>query len=268
MNAEAPSQALRLRMRDVVTATGVPASTIHYYIQIGLLPEPDRTNRNQALYGIDSIERVEIIKLLNQQGHLTLAEIRDALSELDDVDLAPDASRKARRLLETFLRALTTSGDTLGLGPSVTGGELAARHVDESTLQLLAGVGLIDAEPAPHPGGEPTYSVLDALVAVRFAEFEAAAGDPVSQVRFFQLFAKYVRSMARAEVVELVRNTVRTTREVDVERILPIMRARDAVVTAIHARELALALEEAIEGGRSTAPEGHMTEEHMTGGHA
>ena len=49
-------------MKDVVTATGVPKSTIILYVNNGLLPQPVRTQPNMAYYHPSCVERVAFIK--------------------------------------------------------------------------------------------------------------------------------------------------------------------------------------------------------------
>src|SRR5262245_13343515 len=71
-----------VRMREVARLTGLPPSTIHFYVRAGLLPQPEKTGPNQAVYAPEFIERVRLIKLLQQQANLPLGEIRDALESI------------------------------------------------------------------------------------------------------------------------------------------------------------------------------------------
>jgi DNA-binding transcriptional MerR regulator len=74
-------------------ATGVPRSTIHYYIGEELLPRPAKTAASRSLYSENHLELLRRITSLKQSG-LSLAEIKQelqpnlALSSGDDVDLA------------------------------------------------------------------------------------------------------------------------------------------------------------------------------------
>ena len=95
-----------LRMRDLVEQTGVPKSTILYYLQQGLLPEPVKTSHNMAYYDPQCITRIRYIQNLQRRHRLSLSEIRlmvetrgeDAdLSiyiELNDIIFGPVKSRR------------------------------------------------------------------------------------------------------------------------------------------------------------------------------
>jgi DNA-binding transcriptional MerR regulator len=71
----------RYRIGDVVAVTGVPASSIHHYRRIGLVPEPQRASAHQFLYDDRHVTALRIIRSLRGRG-CTLEEIRDVLPEL------------------------------------------------------------------------------------------------------------------------------------------------------------------------------------------
>ncbi|MCA1830355.1 MAG: MerR family transcriptional regulator, partial [Actinobacteria bacterium] len=72
----------RLRMRDVCARTGLARSTIHHYIREGLLPKPEKTGRNTALYDEEFVRRARIVKALQEKTHLPLAAIRKTLAAM------------------------------------------------------------------------------------------------------------------------------------------------------------------------------------------
>lgn len=81
-------------------AAGVKVPTIRYYEQIGLLPEPERSDGNQRLYGPEALDRLTFIRHARDLG-VTLEAIRELLSLSDQPDrscAAVDAI--ARRQLE------------------------------------------------------------------------------------------------------------------------------------------------------------------------
>lgn len=59
-------------------ATGVPPSTIHFYISEELLPRPAKTAASRSLYSEDHVELLSRIVSLKQSG-LSLAEIKEEL---------------------------------------------------------------------------------------------------------------------------------------------------------------------------------------------
>ncbi len=68
------------RMRDLCDRTGVPRQAIHFYIQQGLLPEGRKTGRNMAYYGDPHVERILLIRRLQQERFLPLRAIRAVIS--------------------------------------------------------------------------------------------------------------------------------------------------------------------------------------------
>src|SRR6185369_3557635 len=68
-----------LRMRELAEAAGVSAGTIKHYLREGLLPEPVKTSRNMAWYPRDFVERVQLIKQLQEERFLPLKVIKEVL---------------------------------------------------------------------------------------------------------------------------------------------------------------------------------------------
>lgn len=71
----------RLRMKELVEATGVSKSTILHYVNEGLLPRPEKTAANMAYYDPACIERVAFIRQMQQRHRLSLQVIRTLLEE-------------------------------------------------------------------------------------------------------------------------------------------------------------------------------------------
>lgn len=85
----------RFRMRDLERLTGVGRETIRYYIREGLLPEPERPRRNTAWYDGAFVERLRLIRELQQKRFLPLHVIK-AIVAGD----APPPRDEVRTLLE------------------------------------------------------------------------------------------------------------------------------------------------------------------------
>lgn len=68
-----------LRMRELAEASGVPAPTIKHYLREGLLPEPVKTSRNMAYYPPEFVDRIKLIKQLQEERYLPLKAIKDVL---------------------------------------------------------------------------------------------------------------------------------------------------------------------------------------------
>jgi DNA-binding transcriptional MerR regulator len=68
-----------LRMRELAEAAGVSAGTIKHYLREGLLPEPIKTSRNMAYYPREFVERLKLIKQLQEERFLPLKVIKEIL---------------------------------------------------------------------------------------------------------------------------------------------------------------------------------------------
>src|SRR5436853_7738884 len=68
-----------LRMGELAEASGVPAPTIKHYLREGLLPEGVKTSRNMAYYPPEFVDRIKLIKRLQEERFLPLKAIKDVL---------------------------------------------------------------------------------------------------------------------------------------------------------------------------------------------
>lgn len=129
----------RLRMKDLCAETGLSRQAIHFYIQAGLLPEGDKTGRNMAWYGPAHVERLRLIRRLQEERLLPLKAIR-ALLAGDTAEL-PEAQRNLLAEVGAQLPA-TLGGAARGLPVA----EALARYaVDPGELDRLIELGLCGA---------------------------------------------------------------------------------------------------------------------------
>ena len=78
-NGETGTENGLLKMRELAEASGVPAPTIKHYLREGLLPEPVKTSRNMAYYPPEFVDRIKLIKRLQEERYLPLKAIKDEL---------------------------------------------------------------------------------------------------------------------------------------------------------------------------------------------
>jgi DNA-binding transcriptional MerR regulator len=71
-----------MRIGELARRTGVPATALRYYEQLGLLPEPGRTDSGYRIYGEDALDRLAFVRAAQAVG-LTLAEVRQVLGVRD-----------------------------------------------------------------------------------------------------------------------------------------------------------------------------------------
>ena len=70
-----------LKMKELAEASGVSAGTIKHYLREGLLPEPVKTSRNMAYYPPEFVERIRLIKQLQEERFMPLKHIKAVLDE-------------------------------------------------------------------------------------------------------------------------------------------------------------------------------------------
>ncbi len=66
-----------LTIGDLEESSGVPRTTIHFYLSIGLLPRPQKTARSRSLYTKDHLES-SVRSWSSKQAGFALAEIETA----------------------------------------------------------------------------------------------------------------------------------------------------------------------------------------------
>jgi AcrR family transcriptional regulator/predicted DNA-binding transcriptional regulator AlpA len=68
-------QTTALSLSEVVSRTGVPASTIHHYRRAGLIPPPERLAVNRFGYSQEHVEALRLVRLLRERRGLRLDQI-------------------------------------------------------------------------------------------------------------------------------------------------------------------------------------------------
>jgi DNA-binding transcriptional MerR regulator len=74
---------MKMKMKELENRTGVGRETIRYYIREGLLPEPQKPTQTIAHYSEAHVERIRLIKTLQDEQFLPLKEIRSILEDAD-----------------------------------------------------------------------------------------------------------------------------------------------------------------------------------------
>jgi DNA-binding transcriptional MerR regulator len=98
-----------LKMSELAERSGVSAGTIKHYLREGLLGAEDevvRTSRNMAYYPLEFIERIQLIKRLQEERFMPLRVIREVMA--DDPDRALRMIELEDRILERAIEARET----------------------------------------------------------------------------------------------------------------------------------------------------------------
>ena len=149
-----------LKMRELAQASGVSPGTIKHYLREGLLPEPVRTSRNMAYYPPEFVDRIRLIKQLQEERFMPLKAIRGVLDEDPD---------RARRLVELEDRVLERA--LAGEGKRMSATEVRRRYdMPKEVLDRLAELGVL----SPSSRG---YSPNDVRIVEAISRFRASGYD-------------------------------------------------------------------------------------------
>ena len=80
-----------LKISELAERSGVSAGTIKHYLREGLLPDPVKTSRNMSYYPPEFVERIRLIKQLQEDRFMPLKLIKSMLDEEPE---------RARKLIE------------------------------------------------------------------------------------------------------------------------------------------------------------------------
>lgn len=218
-----------LRMGELAEASGVSAPTIKHYLREGLLPEPVRTSRNMAYYPPEFVERIKLIKRLQEERFMPLKAIRAVLDE--------DPER-ARALLELEDRILDRA--LAGERSRTSAAEARQRYgMPKEVLDRLEELEVL----SPNSRG---YSPSDVKIIEAISRFRAGGYD--EQIGF----TVYDTLRYKRALEELVREEVgmvmdRLAGEVPPERVVEMLEAGaqplQDLIAALHTKLMVAELE-------------------------
>ena len=99
---------MKLKIGEIARRSGVPASTIRFYVREGLLPRPHKTNEKMAYYDEACIERLLVIQELQEKRFFPLHLIKNILRRMGEGLSLPEA--------EAVENAVFGSEDRIGPG--------------------------------------------------------------------------------------------------------------------------------------------------------
>ena len=153
-----------LKMKELAEASGVSAGTIKHYLREGLLPEPVKTSRNMAYYPPEFVERIRLIKQLQEERFMPLKLIRSMLD--DDPGRARALVELEDRILERALASETSR---------VSAAELSRRYdVPTHVLKRLAELEILT--PNSRGYGPRDVEIVEAISRFRAGGYDERVG--------------------------------------------------------------------------------------------
>jgi DNA-binding transcriptional MerR regulator len=201
-----------LKMSELAERSGVSAGTIRYYLREGLLGEGRdivRTSRNMAYYPPEYVQRIELIKRLQEKRFMPLRLIKGALEE--DPGRVHALIELEDRILE---RALAGAEDSR----RVSSKTVRERYdIPRNVLDRLAEIGVL----TPNRNGyeQDDVKIIEAIASFRAGGYEEALGFTVyDTLRYREALEPLVQEEVRALLERLAG-------EVEVERAMEIVAA-------------------------------------------
>jgi DNA-binding transcriptional MerR regulator len=218
-----------MKIGELAEASGVPVPTIKHYLREGLLPEPVKTSRNMAYYPPEFVDRIKLIKQLQEERFMPLRAIKAVL------DQGPE---RARALVELEDRILDSA--LVGERTRTSAAEVEKRYgVPRDVLDRLAELEVL----SPNTRG---YSPSDIKIIEAISRFRAGGYDEEIG------FTVYDTLRYRSAIEELVKQEVemvmdRLAGEVPPERVVEMLEAGaqplQDLIAALHTKLMVAELE-------------------------
>ena len=219
-----------LKMSELSEASGVSAGTIKHYLREGLLPEPVKTSRNMAYYPADFVDRIRLIKQLQEERFMPLKVIKGMLDE--DPDRAKALVELEDRILE---RALA------GEEKRTSAAEVKRRYeMPQEVLARLEELGIL----TPNSRG---YSPSDVKVVEAISRFRAGGYDERIGFTVYDTlrYKRVLGDLVKEEVSVLME---RLAGEMDTDQAVELIEAGSAplqdLIAALHSKLLIAELQE------------------------
>jgi DNA-binding transcriptional MerR regulator len=216
-----------LKISELAERADVPVATVRHYLREGLLPEPVKTSRNMAYYPPAFVERIRLIKQLQEERFMPLRVIRDLL-ERGEVE--PERLRSMIELEDRILeRALAGERERVPVG------EVRTRYdVPQEVLDRLAEVGVLTPD-------ERGYSPSDVRIVEAISRFRAGGYDESLGFTVYDTL-RYTRALEPLVAEEVKVLGERLAGDVEPERALEIVEAGmgplNDLIAALHTKLL------------------------------
>jgi DNA-binding transcriptional MerR regulator len=204
-----------LKISELADRSDVSVGTIKHYLREGLLPEPVKTSRNMAYYPEGFVERIRLIKQLQEERFMPLRVIRSMLD---------DEPARARALVELEDRILehALKGEEQ---TRVSAAQVRGRYdMPQEVLDRLAELGVVT--PSARGYSASDVGIIEAISRFRAGGYSEKIGFTVyDTVRYKRALEALVKEEVRilterlagekspGEVVELMEAGVEPLRD-------------------------------------------------------
>jgi len=196
-------------MSELADRSGVSAGTIKHYLREGLLGTEDdvlRTSRNMAYYPDEFVERIRLIKRLQEKRFMPLRVIREVIE---------DDSQRAARVIELEDRILERAIEVRETGRVSRAAVRDTYDIPEIVLTRLEELEVLT--PGARGYDTDDVAIIEAISRFRAGGYEEAIGFTVyDTLRYREALAPLVEEEVRVLIARLAA-------EVEVERAVEII---------------------------------------------
>ncbi len=223
------------RMKDLCERTGLPRQAIHFYIREGLLPEGRKTGRNMAYYGAEHVDRILLIRRLQEERFLPLRAIKVVLGAKDRS--LTDAQQKLLREVKQHLvgtSLVTSAPRKLALLPLCERTGIARAEVERmADLGLLS----IDTDSQGRPNiAESDVWLIESLSQLRGAGLSRELGFGPDDLLIFEDAISGVFLKEIALISERLQHLTARDVAAIVQRVQPIV---NQILSRLHDAKIA-----------------------------
>jgi DNA-binding transcriptional MerR regulator len=179
-----------LKMSELAERSGVSAGTIKHYLREGLLGNGDevkRTSRNMAYYPPEFVERIQLIKRLQEERFMPLRVIRQVMGA------DPEGVARLIELEDRILELAIKAGET---GRASRTRVRAAYDVPRNVLDRLEELGILTPNARGYDADD--VAIIEAISRFRAGGYEEAIGFTVyDTLRYRDALAPLVEEEVR-----------------------------------------------------------------------
>jgi DNA-binding transcriptional MerR regulator len=222
-----------LKMSELAERSGVSAGTIKHYLREGLLGNGDevkRTSRNMAYYPEDFVQRVQLIKRLQEERFMPLRVIRQVMGA------DPESAARLIELEDRILELAIKAGETGRVSRTKV---RTAYDVPRNVLDRLEELGILTPNARGYDADD--VAIIEAISRFRAGGYEEAIGFTVyDTLRYRDALAPLVEEEVRVLLDRLAGR-------VEVERAVEIIASGAeplrGLIGAMHSKLLLAALQ-------------------------
>jgi DNA-binding transcriptional MerR regulator len=179
-------------MRELSKLTGIQPGTIRYYINEGLLPKPLKTHRNMAYYDQSYVQRIKLIRELQEKRYFPLSIIKQILEQSE----SSMDSEEIKTILELEGKLFKNISTLPKLEPLNTEDLSKRSGVPLAEIAEMEGIGIIWRK-SDGRFDEDSVRILEILKKLRDAGYTEEAG---FNSEFIKIYVDLIEVLARQEV--------------------------------------------------------------------